>query len=118
MAERLVIIGGDATGMSAASQARRLRNRDELEIVVFERGHFASYSACGIPYWVGGAVADRDQLIARTPAEHRARDIELRLRTEVIEIDIDRARVHARDLESGERNWLGYDRLVIATGAR
>ncbi|OQS15744.1 flavoprotein oxidoreductase [Nocardia donostiensis] len=118
MAERLVIIGGDATGMSAASQARRLRDRDELEIVVFERGHFASYSACGIPYWVGGAVADRDQLIARTPAEHRARDIELRLRTEVIEIDIDRARVHARDLESGERNWLGYDRLVIATGAR
>lgn len=118
MAERLVIIGGDATGMSAASQARRLRDRDELEIVVFERGHFTSYSACGIPYWVGGAVVERDQLIARTPAEHRARDIELRLRTEVIEIDIDRARVHARDLESGEQNWLGYDRLVIATGAR
>ena len=55
-AERLVVIGGDAAGMSAASQARRLRTSDELEIVAFERSGFTSYSACGIPYWVGGAV--------------------------------------------------------------
>ncbi|RRR75240.1 flavoprotein oxidoreductase, partial [Streptomyces sp. RP5T] len=48
--ERLVVIGGDAAGMSAASQARRMRDADELEIVAFERGHFTSYSACGIPY--------------------------------------------------------------------
>ncbi|CAM5438935.1 FAD-dependent oxidoreductase [Streptomyces tanashiensis] len=54
MSERLVVIGGDAAGMSAASQARRLRSPGELEIVAFERGHFSSYSACGIPYWVGG----------------------------------------------------------------
>ncbi|NED00803.1 flavoprotein oxidoreductase, partial [Streptomyces sp. SID6648] len=50
--ERLVVIGGDAAGMSAASQARRLKGPDELEIVAFERGHFTSFSACGIPYWV------------------------------------------------------------------
>ena len=68
--ERLVVIGGDAAGMSAASQARRLKGPGELEIVAFERGHFTSYSACGIPYWVGGDVTDRDELIARTPAEH------------------------------------------------
>jgi NADPH-dependent 2,4-dienoyl-CoA reductase/sulfur reductase-like enzyme len=116
--ERLVVIGGDAAGMSAASQARRLKGPDELEIVAFERGHFTSYSACGIPYWVGGDVPDRDRLIARTPEEHRARDIDLRLRTEVTELDPDGQRVRARDLESGTESWTSYDKLVIATGAR
>ncbi|KAB2975369.1 SidA/IucD/PvdA family monooxygenase [Streptomyces sp. SS1-1] len=116
--ERLVVIGGDAAGMSAASQARRLRDAGELEIVAFERGHFTSYSACGIPYWVGGDVGRREQLIARTAEEHRARDIDLRLRTEVTEIDVAGRRVRARDVDSGEESWTSYDKLVIATGAR
>ncbi|MFE7976073.1 FAD-dependent oxidoreductase [Streptomyces shenzhenensis] len=116
--ERLVVIGGDAAGMSAASQARRLRGSDELEIVAFERGHFSSYSACGIPYWVGGDVPERDRLIARSPREHRARDIDLRMRTEVTEIDVARQRVRARDVDSGAESWTSYDKLVIATGAR
>ncbi|MFJ3653437.1 FAD-dependent oxidoreductase [Streptomyces nigra] len=116
--ERLVVIGGDAAGMSAASQARRLRDAGELEIVAFERGHFTSYSACGIPYWVGGDVAGPERLIARTAEEHRARDIDLRLRTEVTEIDVAGRRVRARDLDSGDESWTSYDKLVIATGAR
>ncbi|WP_320783605.1 FAD-dependent oxidoreductase [Streptomyces sp. CRN 30] len=116
--ERLVVVGGDATGMSAASQARRLRGPDELEIVAFERSGFASYSACGIPYWVGGDVTERDHLIARTPEEHRARDIDLRMRTEVTEIDVEKGRVRARDVGSGDESWTSYDKLVIATGAR
>ncbi|PZT77333.1 MULTISPECIES: FAD-dependent oxidoreductase [unclassified Streptomyces] len=117
-AERLVIIGGDAAGMSAASRARRLRGPDELSITAFERGHFTSYSACGIPYWVSGDVTDREELIARTPEEHRARDIDLRTRTEVTGIDVAGRRVRALDRESGEAYWTGYDKLVIATGAR
>ncbi|AJE43061.1 FAD-dependent oxidoreductase [Streptomyces nodosus] len=117
-AERLVVIGGDAAGMSAASQARRLKGPGELEIVAFERGHFSSFSACGIPYWVGGAVAARDELIARTPEEHRARAIDLRMRTEVTEIDVAGGRVRARDVDSGAESWTSYDKLVIATGAR
>ncbi|MFD9544493.1 FAD-dependent oxidoreductase [Streptomyces sp. NPDC060022] len=117
-AERLVVIGGDAAGMSAASQARRLKGPDELGIVAFERGHFTSYSACGIPYWVGGDVDKRDDLIARTPEEHRARSIDLRTRTEVTEIDVAGRRVRALDRESGETYWTGFDKLVIATGAR
>lgn len=116
--ERLVVIGGDAAGMSAASQARRLKGPDELEIVAFERGHFSSFSACGIPYWVGGDVPERDDLIARTPAEHRERGIELRMRTEVTEIDAPGGRVRSRDLETGAESWTGFDKLVIATGAR
>ncbi|MFG2955159.1 FAD-dependent oxidoreductase [Streptomyces sp. NPDC048291] len=116
--ERLVVIGGDAAGMSAASQARRLRGPDELEIVAFERGHFTSYSACGIPYWVGGDVEERDHLIARSPEEHRARAIDLRMRTEVTEIDVAGKRVRARDVDSGAESWTPYDKLVIGTGAR
>ena len=78
-AERLVVIGGDAAGMSAASQARRLKGPDELEIVAFERGHFTSYSACGIPYWVGGDVArarrpDRPYPRGAPGARHRPAD--------------------------------------------
>ncbi|WP_280400350.1 FAD-dependent oxidoreductase [Nocardia carnea] len=118
MTERLVIVGGDAAGMSAAAQARRYRDAGDLEIVVFERGHFTSYSACGIPYWVGGQVRERDQLIARTPAEHRARDIDVRLRSEVVELDIAGGRVRSRDLATGAETWTGYDQLVLATGAR
>jgi NADPH-dependent 2,4-dienoyl-CoA reductase/sulfur reductase-like enzyme len=95
-----------------------MRDPDELEIVAFERGHFTSYSACGIPYWVGGDVSGPDRLIARTPEEHRERGIDLRMRTEVTEIDVDRQRVRARDLDSGAESWTAYDKLVIATGAR
>ncbi|MEV0372223.1 FAD-dependent oxidoreductase [Streptomyces sp. NPDC050636] len=118
-AERLVVVGGDAAGMAAASQARRLRKPDELEIVAFERSHFTSYSACGIPYWVGGVVDGPDALIARSAEEHRARDIDLRMRTEVTELDLDRGRVHTRELDNGGReSWTGFDKLVLATGAR
>ncbi|MFD6438132.1 FAD-dependent oxidoreductase, partial [Streptomyces venezuelae] len=107
-------------GMTAASQARRLKGPDELEIVAFERGHFTSYSACGIPYWVGGDVGKRDDLIARTPEQHRERAIDLRMRTEVVRIDVPGRRVLARDLTAGEgaEYWTAYDKLVIATGAR
>ncbi|GAA2083008.1 FAD-dependent oxidoreductase [Streptomyces albiaxialis] len=116
--QRMLVIGGDATGMSAASQARRLKAADELEIIALERGHFASYSACGIPYWVGGQVEARDALIARTPEEHRRRDIDLRMRTEATEIDLAGQRVRARDVDAGTEEWLGFDQLVLATGAR
>lgn len=117
MTERLVIIGGDATGMSAASQARRRRDAGDLEIVAFERGHHTSYSACGIPYWVAGDVDDADALVARTAAEHRARDIDLRLGTEAVGIDLDRRRVRTRARDGGGESWTGFDHLVVATGA-
>ncbi|MFD5078605.1 FAD-dependent oxidoreductase [Streptomyces sp. NPDC058371] len=110
--------GGSPPPPSPPPQARRLRGPDELEIVAFERGHFTSYSACGIPYWVGGDVDDRNQLIARTPEEHRERAIDLRMRTEVVEIDVAGARVRSRDVDSGAEAWTPYDKLVIATGAR
>ncbi|AGL20681.1 FAD-dependent oxidoreductase [Actinoplanes sp. N902-109] len=114
---RLVVVGADAAGMSAASQARRRKKPDQLRIVAFERGHFTSYSACGIPYWIGGAVPDRDALIARTPAEFAEAGIEVRLRHEVVGIDLDRGEVVARDLDGGGELREGFDELVYAAGA-
>ncbi|HEX2772329.1 MAG TPA: FAD-dependent oxidoreductase [Micromonosporaceae bacterium] len=118
MAERLIVIGGDAGGMSAASQARRRRPRDELEIVAFERGHHTSYSACGIPYWIGGLVGSMDDLVSRRPETFRDEyDIDVRLRHEVVEIDLDRREVVARDLDGGSEVRERFDQLVYAAGA-
>ncbi|MGH3907476.1 MAG: FAD-dependent oxidoreductase [Pseudonocardiaceae bacterium] len=116
MKRRVVVVGGDATGMSAASQALRRAGRDALEVVAFERGTYVSYSACGIPYWVAGDVDGPDALIARGAAEHRANGIDLRLRTEVTEIDLDARTVTAVDGD-GDRYEVGFDDLVLATGA-
>ena len=115
--ERLVVIGGDAAGMSAASQARKRRDVDDLEIVAFERGRATSYSACGIPYWVGGAVEQESDLVSRTAEQHRANGIDLRMRTEVVAIDLERRRVTARDLETGRESEEPWDSLVYATGS-
>ncbi|MDT0531162.1 FAD-dependent oxidoreductase [Micromonospora sp. DSM 115977] len=118
MAQRLIVIGGDAAGMAAASQARRRRDRGDLEIVAFERGHFTSYSACGIPYWISGLVPERDQLIARDPETFREKfDIDVRLRHEVTAIDLDRREVTARDLDGGGEVRERFDTLMYATGA-
>jgi NADPH-dependent 2,4-dienoyl-CoA reductase/sulfur reductase-like enzyme len=117
MAERVVVIGGDAAGMSAASQARR--GRPDLEIVVLEKGNWTSYAACGIPYVVSGAVDDLEDLVMRTPQEFRDRlRIDVRMRHEAMGVDLDRRRVEVRDHEHRRTIELGFDQLVIATGAR
>jgi NADPH-dependent 2,4-dienoyl-CoA reductase/sulfur reductase-like enzyme len=111
--DRLVVIGGDAAGLSAAAQARRLRGAAELDIVVLEQGPEISYSACGIPYWIGGLVEDRDRLLARTPADFAAQDVTVRTDTRAEGIDLAAGEVVAA---GGER--LGYDSLVVATGGK
>lgn len=109
-----MVIGGDAAGMSAASQARRRRPVGDLRIVAFEKGRHVSYSACGIPYLIAGDVAGPDDLVARTPAEFRKLDIDLRLGSEVVAISVDRREVTVR---SGADSYAEpFDQLVIATG--
>ncbi len=121
MTERLVVVGADAAGMAAASQARRRRTADELAITAFDRGEHTSYSACGIPYWVSGVVPDMASLVVRTPAEHAANGIDVHTGTEVIGVDLDRRVVHARshgDSPGGAREWAEpFDTLVLATGS-
>ncbi|MDQ1626094.1 MAG: hypothetical protein QOJ49_1592 [Actinomycetota bacterium] len=117
MARRVVVVGGDAAGMSAASQLKRLRG-DDVEVVAFERGHFVSYSACGIPYWIGGDVASADDLVARTIDQHRRNGIDLRTESEVTAIDLDRREVEVADQAGATSYRIGFDQLVLATGAR
>jgi NADPH-dependent 2,4-dienoyl-CoA reductase/sulfur reductase-like enzyme len=119
MMRRLLVIGGDAAGMSAASQARRLVGEDELAITVVERGETTSYAACGIPYWVGGLVASREQLIARRAEVFRDKQqIDVHLHHEAVAIDTDARSVSVHDLTTGTMAELGYDELLIATGAQ
>ena len=117
MTERLVVIGGDAAGMSAASQARRRRSADDLGIIALERSSYVSYSACGEPYHVAGFVDPLERLVARTPQQFHDRNIEVRIRHEAVEIDLDTRRVTARDIQRGATYQLGFDQLVVATGA-
>jgi len=122
MSERLLIIGGNAAGMSCASQARRLRKSGDLEIEVVETGQWTSYSSCGIPYWVGGEVEEAQALIARSPEAFADLDISIRLGSRAERIDLSAATVTVRSVNEssavkGPVTTLDYDRLLIATGA-
>jgi NADPH-dependent 2,4-dienoyl-CoA reductase/sulfur reductase-like enzyme len=107
----VVVIGGDAAGMTVAAGVRRRLGADD-EVVVLERGTWTSYSACGIPYWVAGEVESPDDLVARTPEEHRKNGIDVRLGVDATGID-----PVARTVSVADGGTVSYDRLVIATGA-
>jgi NADPH-dependent 2,4-dienoyl-CoA reductase/sulfur reductase-like enzyme len=114
---RLVVVGGDAAGMSAATQARRLA--PDLDIVVLEAGPHISYAACGISLLVDGTVSDPAKLTALTPESAWAsRNIEARTGHRVQTLDVRGRTVAGVIVETGEEFAIEYDRLVVATGAR
>jgi NADPH-dependent 2,4-dienoyl-CoA reductase/sulfur reductase-like enzyme len=109
-----VVIGGDAAGMSAASKAKR--DDPDLDVVVFEKGEWVSYGACGLPYYVKGEIQDLESLVSVTPEEFREeRDIDLRTGHEVVAVDPEDRTVTARGPD-GEVVQ-PYDDLLFATGA-
>ena len=113
---KLVIIGGDAAGMTAASKIKR--EQPGCGIIVFERGKHTSYAACGMPYYIGGQVVSEKLLIARKPEVFRKKQhIDVRIRHEVTEIDHKNKRVRVMNLDEGESFWETWDDLLIATGA-
>jgi NADPH-dependent 2,4-dienoyl-CoA reductase/sulfur reductase-like enzyme len=117
MADRLVVIGGDGAGMSAAMQARR--RLPYLEIVALETTDRTSYSACGIPYLVGGDVGSLSGLVARSPQEFRDNHrIDVRLQHEVVGIDAGARRLEVRDHLRHRTIPIEFDQLHVATGAR
>ena len=112
---RIIVIGGDAAGMSAASRARR--NSPESEVIVYEKGSYVSYSACGMPFFIGGAVPDFDDLIHYPLSKFtRERGIDVHINSEVLEINPERKEVVVRSSEGKFSDH--YDALIIATGAR
>lgn len=116
MGERLVVIGGTAAGLSAASKAKRCR--PELEVTVFERSGFVSYGACGLPYFIGDMIHQPQELVSLTVEQLRdKRDIPTYIHHEVTRIDREHRQVEVLDLETGRAFCQPYDYLVIATGA-
>jgi NADPH-dependent 2,4-dienoyl-CoA reductase/sulfur reductase-like enzyme len=111
---RIVVVGGVAAGMSAASRARR--HNPDVQVTVFERGDHISYGACGLPYVIGGDVENFGRLIARTPEQMRGRGIGVRLRHEVTGVDAAARTVTVLDRDAGRTVTEAYDRLLIATG--
>ncbi len=109
-----VVVGGDAAGMSAASKAKR--DDPSLDVVVFEKGEWVSYGACGLPYYIKGEIQSLEELVSVTPEEFREeRDIDLRTGHEVVGIDPDDRTVTARS--NGGETVQSYDHLLVATGS-
>jgi NADPH-dependent 2,4-dienoyl-CoA reductase/sulfur reductase-like enzyme len=114
--ERLVVIGGTAAGLSAASKAKRLN--PDLEITVFEKTGYISYGACGLPYFVGGMIGEPEQLVSVSVSEmEEKRNITVLIHHEVTVIRRQEKEVTVKNLETGTLSVYGYDYLVIATGA-
>lgn len=111
---RIVIVGGVAAGMSAASRARRFD--PHADVVVYERGEWISYGACGLPYVIGGDVPDFGALVARTPERMRAQGVSVRLNHEVTGVDAGARTVTVLDRAAGRTVTEPYDHLLIATG--
>jgi len=113
---RLLIVGGVAGGASAAARARRLS--EAAEIVLFERGPDVSFANCGLPYYIGDEIADRDKLLVTSPRQLRERlRLDVRTRAEVLAIDRARKVVRVRDLAGGREYDEPYDKLILSPGA-
>lgn len=113
---KIVIIGGVAGGASAAARLRRLD--EKAEIVLLERGEFISFANCGLPYYIGGEIADRRALTLQTPESFHARfRVDVRVRQEAVRIDPEQKTVLVRNLATEEKYLESYDKLILSPGA-
>jgi len=116
-ARQTIIVGGVAGGMSAATRLRRLD--PNASIIVLEKSSFVSYANCGLPYYIGGIISNRDDLLLQTPESLHARfALDVRVRNEVTSIDRDRKVVKVRDLMLNHEYELNYDQLILSPGAQ
>ena len=113
---KYIIVGAVAGGASTAARLRRID--EHAEIVIFERGAYISYANCGLPYYIGDVIRERDKLFVQTAASfHQRFNIDVRVQTEVIEIDRQQKKVAAKNLITGEIYEEHYDKLVLSPGA-
>lgn len=115
--KKVLIVGGVAGGASAAARLRRLD--EEAKIIMFERGQYISFANCGLPYYIGGSIKDREKLLIQTPQGMGARfNIDIRINSEVSGIDRDNREVVVRHHLSGEVYRESYDYLLLSPGAK
>lgn len=111
---KYIIIGGVAGGATAAARIRR--NTEKAEIILFEKGEYISYANCGLPYYIGGVIEDRERLFVQTPESFGKRfNIDIRTRSEVTAIDVKKKEVTVRS--SGKTYTESYDKLLLSSGA-
>lgn len=116
MKKKLLIVGGVAGGASAAARARRLD--EEAQIIMFERGPDISFANCGLPYHIGGEIAERESLLVTTPEIMTTKfNVDVRTRSEVVSIDREKQEVTIKSLQSGEVYTENYDNLILSPGA-
>lgn len=113
--DRLVVVGGVAAGMSAASSYKRIK--PEAEAIVLEKGYFISYGACSLPYYISGEVEDFRNLVSLTPKAAEERGITILLRHEATRIDAETKKIIVKDLETDQMQEIPYGKLILATGA-
>ena len=113
---KILIIGGVAGGATAATRLRRLS--EENEIIIFEKGEYVSFANCGLPYHIGGVIADRDKLLLQTPTSLKTRyNLDVRIFNEVLKINKDQKTVEIRNLITKEIYTESYDKLLLSPGA-
>jgi len=116
MTRKIVIVGGVAGGASAGARARRLS--EDAEIIIFERDSFISFANCGLPYHIGGEIEDRNALLVQTPESMNARfNLDIRIKSEVIGIDVQAKLVSVKELDGGHEYTESYDELILSPGA-
>ena len=112
---RVIIVGGNAGGASAAARLRRLD--EQAEIIIYEKGQYISFANCGLPYHIGGVIEDRDQLLVQTPASMKERfNIDFLTGREVTSIDPGTHTVTVKDVATGSETTDQYDKLVLSPG--
>ena len=113
---KTVIIGGVAGGASAAARLRRLD--ESAEIIILERGGYVSFANCGLPYYIGGVITNKNNLTLQTPESFRARfNIDVRVNSKAVKIDPEAKTVTVQNLKTGESYTESYDHLVLSPGA-
>lgn len=116
MSKKIVIIGGVAGGASAAARLRRLD--EQAEVILFERGSHISFANCGLPYYIGGTIQERENLLVSTPKDMKEKfNIDVRIKSEVIKIDTDKKEVTVNSYDKGTYTET-YDSLVLSPGAK
>ena len=113
---KIVIIGGVAGGMSAATRLRRLN--EKAEIIVLEKSGYVSYANCGLPYYVGGVIENENSLLLQTPESlHQRFNLDVRIKSEALSIDKENRTVKVKNLVNNEEYELNYDKLILSPGA-
>lgn len=116
MSKKVLVVGGVAGGATTVARLRRLD--ENLEIILFERGEYISFANCGLPYYIGGAIEERDALLVQTPESMEARfNIDVRTKNEVTKILKDEKKIEVKDLSTGKVYEESYDYLVLSPGS-